>query len=79
MTTINMSHGAAAGLSTNDPKAGVISMPLDFAELYEKYPTYADADNIKIGTLKKGMAIFAASAEVTEASTTSASSPSINW
>lgn len=70
MTTINMSHGNAAGLTTNDPAVRVISFPLDFEELYEKYPTYADADNIKIGTLKKGMAIFGGCAEVLTPCTT---------
>jgi hypothetical protein len=70
MAIRDMSHGNAAGLSTNDPAVRTITFPIDFAELYAKYPAYVDADTVKIGTLKKGMAIFAGAAEIITACST---------
>jgi hypothetical protein len=70
MSVLDLSHGNAAGLNTQSPAARTISFTLDFAELYEKYPAYVDADTIKIGTLKKGMAIVCGGAQIVEPCTT---------
>ena len=70
MSVLDLSHGNAAGLNTQDPAGRTISFEIDFAELYEKYPAYVDADTVKIGTLKKGMAIVAGGAQILEPCTT---------
>ena len=70
MATYDLSHGQAAGIQIQELPARPVVFNLDFAELFAKYPAYVATDLIKIGTLKKGMLLAGAMAEITEKSLT---------
>ena len=70
MATYDLSHGNVGGMQLQELPARPVVFQVDFAEVYAKYPSYAGTDLIKIGTLKKGMLLLGAIAEVITKSTT---------
>lgn len=70
MATYDLSHGNVGGMQLQELPARPVVFQVDFAEVYAKYPAYAGTDLIKIGTLKKGMLLLGAMAEVITKCTT---------
>ena len=70
MSTYDLSHGNVAGMQLQELPGRNVVMHVDFEEVYKKYPAYAGTDLIKIGTLKKGMLLLGAMAEIVKKSTT---------
>lgn len=70
MATYDFSHGNVGGMQLQELPARPVVFQVDFAEVYAKYPAYAGTDLIKIGTLKKGMLVCGAIAEVITKCTT---------
>ena len=70
MATLDLSHGNVGGMQLQELPARPVVFQVDFAEVFQKYPAYAGTDLIKIGTLKKGMLLLGAMAEVITKCTT---------
>ena len=70
MATLDLSHGNVGGMQLQELPARPVVFMVDFAEVYAKYPAYVATDLIKIGTLKKGMLLLGAMAEIVEKSLT---------
>lgn len=70
MATLDFSHGNVGGMQLQELPARPVVFQVDFAEVYAKNPSYAGTDLIKIGTLKKGMLLLGAIAEVITKCTT---------
>ena len=70
MATLDLSHGNVAGMQLQELAGRNVVFMVDFAEVHAKYPAYVATDLIKIGTLKKGMLLLGAIAEVITKCTT---------
>ena len=70
MATYDLSHGNVGGMQLQELPARPVVFQVDFSEVYKKYPAYVGTDLIKIGTLKKGMLVIGAIAEVISKCTT---------
>jgi hypothetical protein len=70
MTTYDFTHGDSGGMNVSGLPARTVIFRFDAAEVYAKYSTYTGSDLITIGTLKKGMIVLGAGAEIIESCTT---------